>query len=233
MNQDELNKTFDQQAAGYDNQWARLSPIRDALHLLLRSYFAELPQDASMLCVGAGTGAELAFLAGEFPEARFTVVEPSSQMLEVCRQRAEQEGFASRSEFHEGYVASLDADRKHNAATCFLVSQFLLDPQVRTEFFRAIAYRLKPGGLLASSDLVCDTSAPAYNTLLQAWMRMMAGADIPPERIEQIRQAYATDVVIVPPTTIESIFRAAGFASSVQFFQAGLIGAWISCVASR
>ena len=35
MNQDQLNALFDQQAAGYDAQWAKTQAVRDCLHLLL------------------------------------------------------------------------------------------------------------------------------------------------------------------------------------------------------
>jgi tRNA (cmo5U34)-methyltransferase len=89
MRSDELKVLFDQQASGYDEQWAKLSPIRDGLHFLLRSVFAELPpDDARALCVGVGTGAERVHLTSKFPRWRFTAVEPSGAMLEVCRQRA-------------------------------------------------------------------------------------------------------------------------------------------------
>lgn len=54
MRNDELVAAFDQQAAGYDRQWAKLSPLREGLHFLLESVFAELPADARVLCVGAG-----------------------------------------------------------------------------------------------------------------------------------------------------------------------------------
>jgi hypothetical protein len=37
MYSDELKALFDQQASGYDKQWAKLSPIRDGLHFLLQS----------------------------------------------------------------------------------------------------------------------------------------------------------------------------------------------------
>ncbi|MBX3650659.1 MAG: class I SAM-dependent methyltransferase [Burkholderiales bacterium] len=146
MHRDELKSLFDQQAAGYDRQWAKMAPIREALYYLLESVFAALPADARLLCVGVGTGTELAHLAAKFPGWRFTAVEPSGAMLDVCRQRAEAGGFATRCTFHEGYLESLPADGLHDAATCFLVSQFFLDPEVRTEFFRAIAARLMPDG---------------------------------------------------------------------------------------
>ena len=104
MDQDRIKTLFDQQAASYDAQWAKTAPIRHCLHLLLDSQFAALPADARILCVGLGTGAELAHLALKNPGWRFTAVEPSGAMLDVCRQRAEKESFASRCMFHEGYL---------------------------------------------------------------------------------------------------------------------------------
>lgn len=127
MREDELRAAFDRQAAAYDEQWEKMAPIRDGLYFLVESVFAELPADAKVLCVGVGTGAELAHLARRFLRWSFTAVEPSGPMLDLCRQRAEREGFASRCTFHEGYLDSLASDGRHHAATCFLVSQFILD----------------------------------------------------------------------------------------------------------
>lgn len=228
MNQDEIKALFDQQAADYDSQWEKTLPIRSCLHLLLESAFAELPADASILCVGVGTGAELAYLAQRNPEWRFTAVEPSGAMLEVCRQLAEKEGFAERCVFHEGYLESLAMVGEFDASTCFLVSQFILDQQARSEFFREIVQKLKPSGVLASSDLASDTQSPEYEVLLQAWMNMMAAADLSPEGIDRMRKAYTNDVGVLPPNQIASIIQAGGFEPPVQFFQAGLIHGWLA-----
>ena len=228
MDQDQIKAIFDQQAAGYDTQWARTAAIRDCLYFLLDSMFASLPADARVLCVGVGTGAELAHLARGHPGWRFTAVEPSGPMLDLCRRRAEAEGFASRCHFHEGYLDSLAGDSVHDAATCFLVSQFILDPQERSGFFRQIAQRLVPGGLLASSDLASEVTSPEYEILLRAWMTMMAASEVSPEAIARMRKAYANDVGVLPAERIASIIAAGGFATPVPFFQAGLIHAWLS-----
>lgn len=228
MHQDDIKAIFDQQAAGYDTQWAKTAAIRNCLYFLLESQLVSLPADARILCVGAGTGTEIAHLALKNPRWRFTAVEPSGPMLELCRQRAEAEGFAERCHFHEGYLDALPARDAHDAATCFLVSQFILDPEARAAFFRGIAYRLKPGGLLASSDLAADVNSAEYEVLLQAWMTMMAGADIPPEAIERMRKAYANDVAVLPREKVAAIIKAGGFDLPVPFFQAGLIHAWLS-----
>lgn len=228
MHQDEIKAIFDQQAASYDTQWARTASIKDCLYFLLESLFIELPADARILCVGVGTGAELAHLAQKNPAWRFTAVEPSGAMLDVCRKRAEKEGFASRCHFHEGYLDSLPATGPHDAATCFLVSQFILDQQARSGFFREISSKLKPGGILASSDLASDVESSEYEVLLRAWMNMMASSDISPEGIARMRKAYANDVGVLPPDKIASIIESGGFEPPVQFFQAGLIHAWLS-----
>jgi tRNA (cmo5U34)-methyltransferase len=228
MQKEELKALFDKQAAGYDKQWARMSPIRDGLHFLLESIFADLPADARILCVGAGTGAELGYLARIFPRWRFTALDPSGAMLEVCRARATAEGFASRCDFHEGYVESLPTTELYDGATCFLVSQFILAQEARAAFFRAIADRLRPGGILASSDLASDVDSEAYAALLRAWFGMMTASGIQPDGVQRMREAYAKDVAILPPAVIAFIIESAGFESSVQFFQAGLIHGWFS-----
>lgn len=228
MHQDEIKALFDQQAANYDTQWAKTAPIRNCLHLLLGSMFAELPENANILCVGVGTGDELIYLATRNPGWTFTAVEPSGGMLDICRQRTEKEGVYSRCVFHQAYLSSLPVAQKHDAATCFLVSQFILDKAERSKFFSEIAERLKPNGILASSDLASDVESPEYDVLLRAWMNMMSAADISPEAMGRMRKAYANDVGVFPPAKIVSIIESGGFEQPVQFFQSGLIHAWLS-----
>lgn len=232
MRTEEIKALFDKQAAGYDKQWARMSAIRDGLNFLLESVFVDLPADARILCVGVGTGAELAHLARKFPRWRFTAVEPSGPMLEVCRQRAASEGITERCHFHEGYLDSLASEDVHDGATCFLVSQFILAREARSGFFRSIADRLRPGGILASADLAAEVGSNAYEALLRVWCHVMTPAGIQPEGLERMRAAYASDVAVLPPGIVESIIESGGFEPPVQFFQAGLIHAWFSRRAS-
>src|SRR5690606_1771740 len=148
----------------------------------------------------------------------FSAVAPSAAMLAACRSRAEADGFAARCRFHHGFLDTLPADAPYQAATCFLVSQFIVDRAERARFFAGIAARLAGGGLLASTDLAADTASPAYATLLPAWMQMMAAAEVTPEAIERIRQAYARDVAVLPPDQIESILADGGFDNPARFF---------------
>jgi tRNA (cmo5U34)-methyltransferase len=226
MQQHELDALFDQQAAGYDTQWARMAPIRESLHFLLETVFAELPEDARLLCVGAGTGAEIAHLARRFPRRRFLALDPSTKMIAACRERAQRDGFADRCDFHTGLIDTLPAEAAFDGATCFLVSQFLLDPAARTAFFAAIAQRLRPGGMLAWADLAWDTTAADYPAMLRLWMRTMAGAGLDDAAIERMRAGYARDVAILPPDSVAALAAAAGFDAPLRFHQAGMIHGW-------
>lgn len=215
-------------AANYDKQWAKLAPLRDALHLLIGAAFCDLPSNARVLCVGAGTGTEILYLAERFPQWHFAAVEPSAPMLDVFRERAEAHGIASRCVFHEGYIDSLPSSEPFHAATALLVSQFVLDPEARVDFFRAIAARLGPGGYLASADLSADLRSADYPRLLEIWVRVMQGAEVSAVMIERIRNAYGREVAVAPEEDVSAIIRSAGFHRPIRFFQAGLIHAWFA-----
>jgi tRNA (cmo5U34)-methyltransferase len=213
-----------EQAAGYDRQWAKLAPMRDALHMLLRIRLSELPDDAQVLCVGVGTGAEMLYLAEAFPGWSFTLVEPAKPMLDICRQRVEAAGITSRCTFHEGDIDSLPLSSPFNAATCLLVSQFIMQPEERRAFFGQISNHLCPGGYLVSADLASGTSA--YENLLEVWFQMQRFNGMPEEAIEKMRLVYGRDVAVSTPREIEELIISSGFEIPVLFFQAFLIHAW-------
>lgn len=218
---------FDQEhAAAYDQRFAKLAPLRDALHLLISAVLADLPAEARILCVGAGTGQELIYLAQKFPQWRFTVVEPSAPMLAVCRQKAEERGITSRCVFHEGYLDTHPSSDAFDAATSLLVSQFILTLETRARFFRTIAERLRPGGYLVNADLASDTASVTYQSLLEVWLRLMRETGSSREKIEQLRVTYGRDVAVVPLEQVSSIIVSAGFETPVLFLQTGLIHAW-------
>jgi tRNA (cmo5U34)-methyltransferase len=227
MQNQESSIVFDQKrASSYDKQFAKLAPLRDALHLLIRMVLSELPTDAQILCIGAGTGAELVALAQAFPQWRFTAVEPAAPMLNICRQRAEEYHIASRCTFHEGYLDSLPKSDAFDAATCLLVSHFIVQLEERRKFFRQIAARLRPNGYLVSSDLASDMSASAYKSLFEVWLRMLKYSDMPVEEIEKVRATFGREVAVLPPQELESIIASSSFDTPVLFFQTLLIHAW-------
>ncbi|MCD6048992.1 MAG: hypothetical protein K0Q55_395 [Verrucomicrobia bacterium] len=226
MQKEAITAIFDQQAATYDQKWRELAPINNALHLLTSAVLLNLPASASILCVGAGTGTEILYLAKKFPTWTFTAVEPSVPMLDVFRRRAEEAGISARCTLHADYLDSLPPGGLFDAATSFLVSQFILDRTERANFFQTIAERLRPGGILVSADLAGDLNAPDCRDLLKVWFTLMKGNGVAPEEVEKMREAYTHHVAVLPPQTVREIIMRGGFELPVLFFQTGLIHAW-------
>lgn len=210
-------------AASYDKQFARVGVIKDTLHLLTQTVLSELPSKARVLCVGAGTGAEIAFLAMQFPNWHFTALDPSKPMLDICRAKAREQGFADRCSFHEGYLDTLEGEQPFHAATSFLASQFLLDPDERSDYFRQISMHLAPKGILVNADLSRPLHADSYAALMDVWIRMM---EVDGNKIDPA--VYGRDVAVLPATDIEQIITANGFEKPVRFFQTFLIHAWFA-----
>lgn len=225
-NQESPHVFFDQQAAAsYDEKWAKLAPTRDALHLLARVILSDLPEDANVLCVGSGTGSELIDLAQNFPQWRFTAVEPSAPMLEISRRRAEEVGITSRCVFHEGYLESLPASDRFDAATSLLVSHFIMQKEARRRFFNQIALRLRPNGYLITSDISYDMNASSFQSIGEMWWRMMKYTSVHLE-IEKMYATFGRDVAVLPPPEVASIIESSGFEAPVLFSQNLFIHAW-------
>jgi tRNA (cmo5U34)-methyltransferase len=207
----------------YDERAAKFASVRDTLSFLVRLVLADLPSESRILCVGAGTGAELLDMARAFPAWRFIAVEPSPNMLEICFQKVDEAGIASRCHFHEGFLDSLPRTEPLNAATSILASQFLTDPNQRRDFFHQIATRLCPGGYLINADLASSLRSSAFESLFEIWMRVHGQT---PEAAKASQKGWGKDVAVSRPGEIESIIAGAGFEPPILFYQALFIHAW-------
>jgi tRNA (cmo5U34)-methyltransferase len=207
----------------YDERATKFASIRDALNFLVRLFVANLPSESRILCVGAGTGAELLDLAAAYPSWRFTAVEPSPAMLEICYRKADEAGIASRCHFYEGYLDSLPRTEPFNAATSILVSQFLTDPNQRRDFFHQIAGMLRPGGHLINADLASSLSSSAFESLFEIWLRAH-GRTLQAEKASQF--GWGKKVAVSRPEEIEAIISEAGFEPPILFYQALFIHVW-------
>jgi tRNA (cmo5U34)-methyltransferase len=168
----------------------------------------------------------LLYLAQAFPHWQFTAVDPAIPMLDICRQRAEETGIASRCTFHAGYVDSLPESDLFDAATALFVSHFIMEPEQRRNFFHQIARRLHPQGYLINADVVYDLSSPTYPSILNVWLGIMKSAGIPDDELDKMRDAYGRIVAVLPPSEVASMITAGGFDSPVLFFQNLLMHAW-------
>ncbi len=221
-----LSTHFDtERAEAYDNQFAAMQPIKEAVHLLIQAQFADLPPDARILMAGAGTGAEARYLALRFPGWHFTLIDPSAPMLTVARRHAEAEGFAERCTFIADYVSAAPQDA-HDAATSLLVSHFLTETSARQSLFEEIFARLKPGGLLFNLDLCADRQAATFQETLDLWLGLMRQSSVPEEMRAKWTKAFGKDFGVHGPSQLEALIEAAGFTPPAPVFQAAMMRGW-------
>ena len=216
-----------EEAATYDERFSKLSSVNSLLHLVVQSQFASLPDTAHILIAGAGTGAEVRYLAPLFPSWRFALADPSDAMLEIARRHAAEEGFADRCTFHAGYVSSLP-EAEFDAATSLLVSHFLNEEEDRTAYYSSIAERLRPDAPLFEAALCGNRSDPIFEMEMDVWLGLLTLAGMTAEGRENYRKSFGTLFAAHDPSEVEKMIGAAKFDRPVQCFQAGLIRGWIT-----
>ncbi len=221
MSEKKAGICFDaERAASYDQRFVKLGAMKDGLHLCMRQAMEDLPEDAHILCVGAGTGAEIMYLAREFPGWRFTAADPSAAMLEVCRRHAAEHGIEDRIDIRVGYLDALPDLGLFDAATCLLVSHFLTNKDERRDLFKQIRARLKPGGTLISADIAGDTQSKTYPALFNYWLNAMRFAGSTDEDIEGYVERFREHVAPLPPAELGALIESAGFETPVLIYQA-------------
>jgi tRNA (cmo5U34)-methyltransferase len=226
MAQPPVNFFDEKAAAGYDERNAKSAPIMENLHFLLRLVLRDLPANASILCVGVGTGADILGLAQAFPGRHFTGVEPSAPMLDVCRKRLEASGLKDRTELFRGYLSDYQSDKKFDAVLCLLVAHFLRDEGQRQALFDQMAAKLKPTGYLVNAEISFDQSRADYPEILEKWLALHKHAGATDESLSMMPKIMRETLAVIAPEKTETMMRKCGFSQPMQFFQSLLIRAW-------
>ncbi|MGP2734803.1 methyltransferase [Serratia bockelmannii] len=142
----------DAAAADYDRRILTLVPGYQFAQVLLTATLAQtLPNDATLLLAGCGTGSELEALAAANANWRFSAVEPSAGMLAAARAKAEAAGYAQRVSFQPTLLQQAPQTR-HDAAVCSLVLHFIADDGAKLDFLQQLAQRLSPAAPLLLFD---------------------------------------------------------------------------------
>ncbi|MBI1197463.1 MAG: methyltransferase domain-containing protein [Phenylobacterium sp.] len=216
---------FTQEVAdGYDRRNSALAPVSDCLHFLVRLVLADLPDDARVLCVGVGTGAEILSLATAYPGWSFVGVDPSEEMLAIARRRLTQAGVMHRCELLHGYAADAPPNG-FDAAVALLVAHFIKRDD-RQAFYCAIHDRLKPGGVLVSAEISGDPDAPDFPAMLEDWKRIQSLMGATPDSLANLDRMMRDVLSVLAPGETEALWEACGFPRPIPFFQAFMIRGW-------
>src|ERR1700690_2383144 len=130
----------DERAKTYDSRVRQHIPGYEILHGLSETLLAaELPEKASVLVVGTGTGMEMVDWAPKHPGWNFMGTDSAQAMLGIAQQKVAEAGLSNRVRLHCGNVQDLP-EESFDAATSLLVLHFVPEEQKR-DMLSAIAER--------------------------------------------------------------------------------------------
>ncbi len=229
MSDSDVQQFDEERADAYDERIRRLAPGYDTLHDTLPAMLdVELPEEAEVLVVGAGTGTEVVRLGRAHPEWTLTAVDPSAEMLEKCRDRVDDAGLNSRVTYICEPVEALSDVRHFDAATAIVVAHFLPDAEAKRNFFGSIASHLRAAAPFVWADLYRVEPDETFHRLWAAWRSHLTRAGMSEEDVEQTFERIEDGILFTPEGELEAIVRDVGFTSFDRFHQSLLWGAWMA-----
>lgn len=215
-------------ARRYDDTIRRVIPGYETLHAMTRVLLHRAVGDeARLLLVGIGTGAELEVLGPAQTGWSFTACDPAAGMLEVAEERAERLGLRDRVSLHACTADALP-EEPFDAATCLLVLHFLPDDGAKRAVLESIARLLKPGAPLVLADMYEDPASPRFAALIDAWTAWQRQAGLPAEEVEKGRAHVERDIHFVPETRLDALLEETGFEPAHRFWSSFLFGGYVT-----
>ncbi|CBW26031.1 conserved hypothetical protein [Halobacteriovorax marinus SJ] len=210
----------------YDNSNKRFKPISDNLHFLNNLILRDLPNDAVILCVGVGTGADIIHLAKENEGWQFVGIDPSSAMLERCVANLKSEGLEHRCELFHGHLSDYKDNEKFDAVLSLFVMHFIEKLSLREKVYEDIYSLLKLGGRLIVSEISADFSSNDYPSLLEDWCRLQYTSGPKNESAQRVKDVVENTLEVLSSKETKDMMKRCGFNDVTEFFQSFLIKAW-------
>jgi tRNA (cmo5U34)-methyltransferase len=218
-----------ERAANYDQRISIWMPGYELMHDLVAAiYNHALPEGASILVVGCGTGKELEWLGRTNPTWQLLGVDPSPDMLSITRERLAQLGFRDRISLHEGVASSLPEHILYDAATLVLVLHFFPDDGTKLAILQSIAQRLKPNAPLILIDSCGEAGSVQVTQWLDIYRHYLMQKGISVQQIEERIPQILQNLHLVPEERLVALLIQVGFKSIERFYQ-GLLGrGWLA-----
>jgi tRNA (cmo5U34)-methyltransferase len=215
-------------ATTYGTNMARWIPDYEYAHQLLLDIVAvHLPDNATGVDLGAGNGRVSQLLLDTFPGFQLSLVDISSNMLNVARSRLAKH--ASLCQFFVQDIFDAGLDFPANSMDC-VVSVFAIchaqGLSVYQQLYERINRWLKPGGYFACYDHVRgDTLAlTALNAL--GWHRLLSASQTAEQAKEGVVGTYQED----SPLSLHqhlSLLSAAGFSAADVLYKRDIFGIYV------
>jgi tRNA (cmo5U34)-methyltransferase len=212
----------------YDDLVRRVIPgYEDAFVAILSLLEELLPQQASLLVVGAGTGMEISSFAPKHQNWFFTAVDPIPEMVRATMTVAEALGVASRVTPFTGTVDLLPETPHFDGATVINVLHFLPDDGSKAGLLRSVASRLRPGSPLILFDLHGEPGSADYTRMRAVWRRFQSHRGLDEPAVADFNARLDSGMHFVGSGRMRTIWEGAGLVWEVMFWKTLLYGGWL------
>jgi len=205
-NSENIKKQFDLIAEKYDEGRRCFIPCFDDYYNRSVSLLKNLkPSVNRIVDLGAGTGLLTMEMYLLYPEANFTLVDLSQDMLAIAKQRFN--GLESFEYIAADYSAGIPANCD---LICSALSIHHLENEQKQELYNAIYKALPFGGTFINLDQFCADSSVVNNAYNDWWMNFIDHSDITPEAKAKWIERKKLDREVSIPTTM-NMLKNAGF----------------------
>tara|TARA_R110002073_G_scaffold139232_2_gene289388 strand:+ start:173193 stop:173879 length:687 start_codon:yes stop_codon:yes gene_type:complete len=163
--QDSISNEFDAFSKNYTNDMIGVVPY----YLELMSCFTKsLPNSfnpKTILDVGCGNGNVTASLLKSFPNAEYTLLDASQEMLNLCAKRFKNSAVSCVKSYFQEFTFKANT---YN----LIVAGFSLhhcNSEDKKSIFKKIYKALKKEGVFMCSDLMISKNNPAHSSLVEKW----------------------------------------------------------------
>ncbi len=135
---------------------------------LISSFTKQFPDNfnpKSILDLGSGNGNVTAQLIPYFPNATFTLVDASAEMINICRSQFNSYDFIYDNKYFKDFLFK---EKSYD----LIAAGFSLhhcDENEKQSIFKNINTSLKKGGIFSYSDLMISKTNPDHPMLLEQW----------------------------------------------------------------
>lgn len=173
---------FDEIAQKYDSQRRKLIPCFDDFYNTAASLVQLDHKAPRILDLGAGTGLFSSYMIRKYPQARLTLIDLSTGMLDIAKERFEDAG-ASEVMYLAGDYSSFEDAVPYNAIISSLSIHHLED-EAKQALFSRIFQLLKPGGVFVNADQVLGQTAFLDGLYRSDWVAKIEATDLSQEALQ-------------------------------------------------
>ncbi len=185
-----------------------------------------VPEQGTVLVVGAGGGLETRYLAGIASGWHFVGVDPAPAMLDLARVVAGPVA-GERLQLIEGTIVDAPAG-PFDAATCILVLGLIADDGAKLTMLQDVRGRMKPNAPFILVDQCIDRAAADVDLRLDRYAAFARRSGVDADTVAGARKAIASMESMVPAARNEQLLGQAGFKDAEVFYVGMAWRGWVA-----